>query len=109
MRLPIPLCAAILAFGVGAAHAQVPVIPPITPPPDGTLSVTRSQSVVNPDGTTQQKVDTTYRNPQGVVNEGVSRTTTNPPLAVVTTEQNSATTTTTKTLGPAPNKPGNGH
>ncbi len=114
MRLSLPLCivslgAAALLLGIGAAQAQLPAIPPITPPPTGTLSTTTSHAVVNPDGTTQQKVETTYRNPQGVVSEGVSRTTTNPQAAIVTTHEDSATTTTTKTLGPAPNKPGNAH
>jgi hypothetical protein len=68
--------------------------PPLTiAPPTGTLSTTRTQKIVSPDGTVIRSDETTYRNSHGVADDRVTRTTTYPPAAVTTTTKSTSTET----------------
>jgi len=104
---------AALLMGTGVAFAQTttttestttvtpsPAVPLLVAPPVGTLAVTDTQRSIAPDGTTTEKTETTYRNPAGVADESVTRTTTIPAPAIASTTTWSSTSTTV--TGPAP-------
>jgi hypothetical protein len=104
---------AALLMATGAAIAQTttttestttvtpsPPAPLLVAPPPGTLAVTSTQRTIAPDGSQTEKTETTYRNPAGVADESVTRTTTTPiPVIASTTTWSSSSTTVT---GPAP-------
>ena len=109
-------------FAAGAAVAQTTtsetttttVTPraaaaPMVAPPVGTLSTSRTERTVGPDGTKTDKSETTYRNSNGVANDSVSTTVVTPPAKETTTSTTSTTVTKTPNLVPvAPpiNRPG---
>ena len=89
-----------LALTTGAAVAQTTsqttttVTPaPVVAPPDGTLSVTRSQKSIGPDGTQTNSDETTYRNSDGVADDTVTRTTTIPAPPIISTTRSTTTIT----------------
>lgn len=92
--------------GLAPAHAQtssstttttitpppaVVVVPPVMAPPAGTLSESRTERSVNPDGSQTTREQTNYRDGSGATSNSV--TTTVPPPAT-TTERTTTTTTT---------------
>lgn len=68
--------------------------PMVAAPPEGTLSITRAQKTISPDGTQTNTNETTYRNTNGVADDRVTKTTIIPPANVTTTTTNSSTSTT---------------
>jgi hypothetical protein len=90
--------------GLAPAHAQtssstttttitpppVMIVPPVVAPPAGTLSESRTERSVNPDGSRTTREQTNYRDGSGVTSNSV--TTTVPPPAT-TTERTTTTTT----------------
>jgi hypothetical protein len=63
-------------------------------PPLGTLSTTTTKRSVDAYGTQTDSTATTYRNPNGVADDSVTKTTTYPPPVAITT---TTATTTTRT------------
>ena len=80
----------------GAASAQTALSPngttPIVAPPAGTLSSSRTERVIDSNGTETDSDRTTYRNEAGVADDVHTTTTTHP--AVSTTTSSSTMTTT---------------
>jgi hypothetical protein len=80
----------------GAASAQTAPSPngttPIVAPPAGTLSSSRTERVIDSNGTETDSDRTTYRNEAGVAEDVHTTTATHP--AVSTTTSSSTTTTT---------------
>ena len=81
----------------GVASAQTGPSPgdptPIVAPPIGTLSTSRTQRIIDSNGTETDRSRTTYRNEAGVADD-VHTTTTTHPAATTTTSSSSRTTTT---------------
>lgn len=91
--------AVVLALSAGVAAAQTTSseitttsTPVIVAPPDGTLSVTRTQRTINPDGSQINSNETTYRNNSGVADETVTKTTNIPSIDEITTKKSTTTT-----------------
>ena len=73
-----------------------PTPPVLFAPPTGTLSTTRTTNSVNSDGTSVQSKETTYRNPAGVADDSMTRTTTYPaPTETTTTTNKSSSSSVT--------------
>jgi len=76
-----------------SSESSTTVTPSLAAPPAGTLSTTRTQKSIGPDGTQTRTNESTYRNSDGVADDTV-RTTTTPPPAPVTTTRKTTTTVT---------------
>jgi hypothetical protein len=93
------IVAGAVAFSLlnGAAMAQIAPsqsgLSPIVAPPAGTLSSSRTERIIDSNGTETDSDRTTYRNDAGVA-EDVHTTTTTHPEATTTTSSSSMTTTT---------------
>ncbi len=70
------------------------VAPSLPAPPSGTLSTTRTQYSLQPDGTRTKTNETTYHNTNGVADDTVTRTITVPPPAPPMTSTTDSSTTT---------------
>lgn len=68
-----------------------PAMPSVVAPPDGTLSVTRTQKSLSSDGTRVDSNETTYRNTAGVADDSMTKTTTYPAPTATTTTTNKTT------------------
>jgi|UniRef100_A0A8J4HA38 hypothetical protein len=68
-----------------------PAMPAVVAPPDGTLSVTRTQKSLSSDGTRVDSNETTYRNTAGVADDSMTKTTTYPAPTATTTTTNKTT------------------
>jgi len=66
--------------------------PVLQPPPPQTLATVHEQKIVQPDGTTTDKTETTYNDPAGVANQSTTKTTTPPVVQTTTTTTSTATT-----------------
>lgn len=103
MKLHLLAFAAIMAAG-GSALAQ-PAPDPNVPgsveaPPAGTLSTTRTEKSISPDGTQTQSVQTNYRNSNGVADDRSTTTVVQPPAPPPPVESSTTTSTTTTTTPP---------
>jgi hypothetical protein len=68
--------------------------PTLVAPPPGTLSTTTTRKAVGVDGTHTDSTQTTYRNSKGVASDSRTKTTTHPAPVVVTTTQQTSTSST---------------
>ncbi len=86
-----------LALMTGIAMAQTSssdsTIPSIVAPPPGTLSTSRSQHVIDGNGTETTSDRTTYRNDAGVADDLHTTKTTHPAASTTTRSTSSSTTT----------------
>jgi hypothetical protein len=73
--------------------APMPVVPSPVAPPDGTLSVTRSQKTIAADGSQTNCNQTTYRKSNGVADDSVTTTATVPPPLIMSTTRSTTTIT----------------
>ena len=102
MRKISPILVAAFVMAMGAAQAQTTTsqttiyTPPLSAPPAGTLSTTRTEKTIGVDGTQTKTNETTYRNTNGVSDDTVTRSTTITPPPVTATTEYSTTTTTIK-------------
>ncbi len=94
------LFTATFVMTTGAAMAQstssestTTVTPSLEAPQDRSLSESRSERVISPDGTRTNSSETTYRDSEGGVHERVTRTSKSPAPSVTTTRSSSTTTT----------------
>ena len=92
---------AAMAMTIGAAQAQTTTsqtttYTPLSAPPSGTLSTTRTEKTIGIDGTQTKTNETSYRNTNGVADDTVTRSTTVTPPPVNATTEYSTTTTTIK-------------
>jgi len=74
-----------------APPMPAPAMPAVIAPPDGTLSVTRTQKSLSSDGTRVDSNETTYRNTAGVADDSMTKTTTYPAPTATTTTTNKTT------------------
>jgi len=68
--------------------------PALVAPPPGTLSTTMIRKAVGFDGTQTDSTQTTYGTSNGVASDSTTKTTTHPSPAVVTTTQQTSTSST---------------
>lgn len=92
--LALALTSGVAMAQTTASEVTTTTTPVIVAPPEGTLSVTRTQKTIDPDGTQTSTHETTYHNTNGVADDSVTRTTIIPPADITTTTTKSSTTTT---------------